>query len=717
MATQVTVSGTLTDAEGANLTGTVTFRPTTPFVDSAGLRVIATAPVVATLSSGAFSVVLYATDDATTAPDGATYTVSENLTGADGKAIQRKFVCEIPSASATIRYETLVEVQSRPSYSYATLAYVQSLLDDFVFPPGSVTNARLADMAQSTIKGRAASSGTGQPGDLTPAEARTALAVPGNATTEAITGDWRHTGMLRWQGSAGGAQYVAKPLGSGAVSPFEIEYDDQEAYIFHVNTGPNSTNTSGGCFGIGVEHGGTGILLNIYRGRGLNIHNQAGNTPGAGFPINCNQNNANGVVMMDVVSNVPNASTYIRLRGNTTAADNTTPMLYAIGAVDDHALLARWDARTGGDLMEWYDQSGLIGRIHNGGVLDWRREIRSSNIVGSRETTSTPARAHLFATGNTAGLKVYRSAGGGLYYPFHITAESTSLKLQAGNSAGSAVGSETMNTIVELTGGATPKLGFFASTPVAKPTVNGSRSEMVGIRYVSLTSGTDSVTTPDAAPLDLTGDWTVIIDRDGDWTPGSDSVALGQWDATGDQRGVQVLVRTTGVIRVQVTTNGTSDTVTTLSTSAAVTLTDNTRGRLAVTRRASDGRVQVFTSTGTEADPAASTWTQVGTDLTGPTGTLHNSTAALHVGRNAAGSILAGDYYRAQVRTGDTIATSVLAADMWPDADKVTSTTMVASTGETWTLGGSAAWGGESAVKELLAALATMGLITNGSTA
>jgi len=41
----------------------------------------------------------------------------------------------------------------------------------------SVTNAKLANMAQATIKGRAAGAGSGDPTDLTPAEARTAMGL------------------------------------------------------------------------------------------------------------------------------------------------------------------------------------------------------------------------------------------------------------------------------------------------------------------------------------------------------------------------------------------------------------------------------------------------------------------------------------------------------------------------------------------------------------
>lgn len=122
MATTVTVSGTFKDAEGANLSGTVTFRPSSPFYDLDGNRIVGTAPIIATLSSGAISQVLYATDDATTTAADATYTITEALTGADGSAIRRTYKAELPRASATIRYEDLVEVESAPRYSYATEA-------------------------------------------------------------------------------------------------------------------------------------------------------------------------------------------------------------------------------------------------------------------------------------------------------------------------------------------------------------------------------------------------------------------------------------------------------------------------------------------------------------------------------------------------------------------------------------------------------------------
>lgn len=53
----------------------------------------------------------------------------------------------------------------------------------------SVTNAKLADMAQSTLKGRAAGAGTGDPQDLTPAQARSAIASDTNNGGLFLAGD------------------------------------------------------------------------------------------------------------------------------------------------------------------------------------------------------------------------------------------------------------------------------------------------------------------------------------------------------------------------------------------------------------------------------------------------------------------------------------------------------------------------------------------------
>jgi hypothetical protein len=65
-----------------------------------------------------------------------------------------------------------------------TLADWTEALSPTVPADGTVTNAKLADMAQATIKGRAAGAGTGDPTDLTGTQTRAILSM---ATTDAVT--------------------------------------------------------------------------------------------------------------------------------------------------------------------------------------------------------------------------------------------------------------------------------------------------------------------------------------------------------------------------------------------------------------------------------------------------------------------------------------------------------------------------------------------------
>lgn len=99
MATQVTVNGTLTKADGTAAAGTVTFRPRRVFYE-AGAIVVGTAPVVATLSgSGTFSAVIYATADLDSSYR---YLITEDITG----AAKVSYTTAIP-ATTPLRYESL----------------------------------------------------------------------------------------------------------------------------------------------------------------------------------------------------------------------------------------------------------------------------------------------------------------------------------------------------------------------------------------------------------------------------------------------------------------------------------------------------------------------------------------------------------------------------------------------------------------------------------
>lgn len=197
MATQVTVSGTITDAAGRGFAGTVTFTPTVPLYDTSGNLVVGTAPVEATVTSGALSVVIYATDDASTTPSGATYTISEALTGTDGNPRKRSYKAEIPSASATLRYEDIAEAvpSTQTMATYATQTYVQDQSDTLLVGAGA--------FVPST--GTLAFSGGGLPFDGTTQEVAVAVVVlPEHWTTYDASVIWYHVGgsageAVRWQ--------------------------------------------------------------------------------------------------------------------------------------------------------------------------------------------------------------------------------------------------------------------------------------------------------------------------------------------------------------------------------------------------------------------------------------------------------------------------------------------------------------------------------------
>src|SRR4030067_105697 len=72
-----------------------------------------------------------------------------------------------------------------------------------VIADNAVTNAKLADMAQSTIKGRAAGAGTGDPTDLTAAQVKTIIAIDHGADLVGL-GDDDHTQYVLLAGRAGG---------------------------------------------------------------------------------------------------------------------------------------------------------------------------------------------------------------------------------------------------------------------------------------------------------------------------------------------------------------------------------------------------------------------------------------------------------------------------------------------------------------------------------
>lgn len=114
--------------------------------------------------------------------------------------------------------------------------------------PGVVTNAKSADMAQSTIKGRASGAGTGVPTDLTPAQVRTIINVEDGASAAGPTGDAFAASHPSASPAHDSADILNTPAGTiaatstqGAVNELDTDKADKTTTI----TGTNSVSGGG----------------------------------------------------------------------------------------------------------------------------------------------------------------------------------------------------------------------------------------------------------------------------------------------------------------------------------------------------------------------------------------------------------------------------------------------------------------------------------------
>lgn len=159
---------------------------------------------------------------------------------------------------------------------------------------------------------------------------------------------------------------------------------------------------------------------------------------------------------------------------------------------------------------------------------------------------------------------------------------------------------------------------------------------------------------PDSVPLSITSDITLLVWAAlDDWTPAVADALIAKYTTTGNQLSYSLHIQATTGFPV-LTLSGDGSTTLTGVADAAPTVSDGASIWVLACWRNSDNRVQFFTAPGTLSDPAASDFTQLGTDksinLTG----IFNSTAVLEVGSRAAGSALNanGKFYRAKIYNG-----------------------------------------------------------------
>jgi hypothetical protein len=189
------------------------------------------------------------------------------------------------------------------------------------------------------------------------------------------------------------------------------------------------------------------------------------------------------------------------------------------------------------------------------------------------------------------------------------------------------------------------------------------------------------VSTPDSVANSITGDIDIRVKAAlTDWTPAAANTLASKFLTTGNQRSFIFYVNSSGCLAFYGSVDGT-----TLLDHPNLTPTgfsDGTTNWCRMTRLASTGVITYYTS----SDGA--TWVQLGATVAGTSGTLYNSTAIVELGayQTGAANPLSGKIYQAQIYNG---INGTLAVDF--NASRYAGgTTLTGSTGEVYTLNGSA---------------------------
>jgi hypothetical protein len=176
----------------------------------------------------------------------------------------------------------------------------------------------------------------------------------------------------------------------------------------------------------------------------------------------------------------------------------------------------------------------------------------------------------------------------------------------------------------------------------------GGYFDGTGFRVYGGGFAASSVSTPDSAALDITGDIDIRTQVAAtDWTPVFNTSVVGKWSGT--QQSYAFYVNSSGLLEFKWSTTG-ADTITKQST-VSTGLTDGStkwiRVTLDIDNGASGNDVKFFTSDN------GTTWTQLGSTVTtaGVT-SIFSSTSTLEIGANQGGTNFAGTFYRTQVRNG-----------------------------------------------------------------
>jgi hypothetical protein len=195
------------------------------------------------------------------------------------------------------------------------------------------------------------------------------------------------------------------------------------------------------------------------------------------------------------------------------------------------------------------------------------------------------------------------------------------------------------------------------------------------------------VSTPDSVAASITGDIDIRVKAAlTDWTPAAETTLAAKWGTGGATNSWVLQVNTDGALRVFLSTTGAN--VIIKGSVSAMGFADGAAGWCRVTVDVDNGAagydVTFYTSTDGE------TWTQLGSPVTTATAiTLFDPNVTVELGSRSTGTsqVLNGKIFQAQIYNG---INGTLAVDFNAARYSGGGTTLTGSTGETWTLNGSA---------------------------
>lgn len=281
--------------------------------------------------------------------------------------------------------------------------------------------------------------------------------------------------MMRDAATSGSSPLTnAKPAGDMRPGVWEYAHNSSFGYLYHLTSGP--TMTGGAIVAVGIGDGGptsaTGLLVsqkNGSTGNAVSLVNQP-NTPGAALRgTHQSAVGGNPFIALETVNETGKASPLLQLTANGTpgvgqyllSIDSGAAPLLARGGHGTSILRVHADTGT-------VDVTAPILRINGG-----KNRVQSTDIGG---TFTNVSHVDTEVIADEPTIRLRRTLGGSnLFHSYDVATTGAVAHLRAAPAA--APGSETpVNAVSWAAAGASPLVGFFGATPVAKPLLTYSRS-------------------------------------------------------------------------------------------------------------------------------------------------------------------------------------------------------------------------------------------------